>query len=59
MIEVKERLRVTMPVMTEVASGLVFNTVESRFENSNFIIHAASLIVGLGFWCASEVATRN
>ena len=36
-----------MPVMTDAAAGLVFNTVESRFKNANFIIHEASLIVGL------------
>jgi len=46
-MELKERLRVTMLIMTEVASGLVFNTVESRFKNSNFIIHEATLIVRL------------
>ena len=47
MIELKERLRVTMPVMTDAAAGLVFNTVDSRFKNAHFIIHEASLIVGL------------
>ena len=50
MIELKERLRVTMPVMTDAAAGLVFNTVESRFKNANFIIHEASLIVGLQYF---------
>ena len=47
MIELKERLRVTMPVMTTAAEGVVFNTVDCRFKNANFIIHEASLIVGL------------
>jgi len=36
-----------MQVMRDVPSGLAFNTVESKFKNSNFIIHEASLIVGL------------
>ena len=36
-----------MPVMTEFASGLVFGVIDSRLKNANFIIHEASLIVGL------------
>ena len=47
MVEVKDRLRVTMPVATELATGLVFGTLDSRFKNANFIIHEASLIAGL------------
>ena len=47
MVELKDRLRVTMPVATEIASGLVFGTLDSRFKNANFIIHEASLIAGL------------
>jgi hypothetical protein len=47
MIELKDRLRVTMPVMIEVASGLVCGIVNSRFKNANFNIHEASLIMGL------------
>ena len=46
-IDLKEKLRVIMPVMREVADELVFNTVIGRFKNSNFIIHEASLILGL------------
>ena len=32
MVEVKDRLRVTMPVATELATGLVFGTLDSRFK---------------------------
>ena len=39
MIDLKERLRVTMPVVQEVADGLVFNIVEGGLKKSNFIIH--------------------
>jgi len=47
MIELKDRLKVTMPVTTEFAAGLVFGVVDSKMKNANFIIHEASLIVGL------------
>ena len=47
MVELKYRLRVAMPVATELATGLVFGTLDSRFKNANFIIHEASLIAGL------------
>jgi len=32
MVELKDRQRVTMPVATELATGLVFGTLDSRFK---------------------------
>ena len=42
----KDRLRMSMPVVVDAGKGSPFHTIDRKFKDSNFIIHQACFVEG-------------
>ena len=40
----KDRLRMSMPVVVDAGKGSPFQTIDRKLKDSNFIIHTAGLV---------------
>ena len=47
--DIHTRLKLAMPVTMDGGKGTVLSKIAKDFQNSNFIIHGASLVIGMPF----------